>query len=147
MDNLIFIDASGFSMWPFLKSGEKLIIKKVSVKDLKIGDIILYRTREQLVCHRFVKKLNSEDGYLLYTRADASPNLDEAITEKMLIGKVTGILRKGRVINFMGRWRCFVNRLIVEFAPFLKIGIKLGKGPIIYVRSLVRRCRKFENKP
>lgn len=154
-ENLLFIETKGFSMWPFLKTGEKLIIKSVPAGDLKIGDIILYKvdsqalsaenqtpkTEHQLVCHRLVRKVACGSGYLLYTRGDTSPNLGEPITEKALVGKVTGILRKGRVINFTGRWCHFVNRLIVEFAPFLRIGIKVGKWPIIYVHSLVRRWR------
>jgi signal peptidase I len=140
-ENLLFIETKGFSMWPFLKTGERIVVKRIPLEDLRIGDIILYRSDNQMVCHRLIKKVDCEDGYLLYTRGDTSPNLGEPITEKALVGKVTGILRKGRFINFTGRWCHFVNRLIVEFAPFLRIGIKVGKGPIIYVRSLVRRWR------
>lgn len=142
-------------MWPFLKTGEKLIIKSVPVGDLKIGDIILYKvdsqalsaenqtpkTEHQLTCHRLVRKVACGGGYLLYTRGDASQNLGEPITEKALVGKVTGILRNSRIIDFTGRRRHFINRLIVEFAFFLRIGIKVSKGPIIYARSLVRRWR------
>jgi len=136
----IFIKVSGFSMWPFLKTGERLIIKRIPVKDLKIGDIILYKvdnqtlnagnqtqkTEYQLVCHRLVKKIASGSGYLLYTWGDANPKLGEPITEEALVGKVTGILKNGHIISFAGRWRCFVNRLMVEFAPFLRMGIKIG---------------------
>jgi len=117
------------------------VIKKAPVEDLSVGDIILYRSNNQMICHRLVKKVACGNGYLLYTWGDAGPNLGEPITEKALVGKVTGILRKGRIIDFTGRWRHFVNRLIVEFAPFLRIGIKLSKRPIIHVRSLVHRWR------
>lgn len=124
-----------------------MVIKKVPAKDLKRGDIILYKVKEQLVCHRFVKKINSQNGYLLYAQSDASPNLHETINEIMLIGKVSGILRKGRIINFTGRRHCLINRIILEFGPFLKIGIKLGKGPLIQARSLFRRLISgFQNR-
>lgn len=135
----IFIEVSGFSMRPFLKTGERLVVKKVPVKDLRRGDIILYKADNQLVCHRLVKKIVSESGYLLYTRGDASPKIGEPITESALVGKVTGILRKGGIINFTGKWSYFVNRLIVEFAPFIRIGIKLSKRPIQFLKNLRKK--------
>ncbi|MFH1504505.1 MAG: nucleotidyltransferase family protein [Candidatus Omnitrophota bacterium] len=59
LDNdLSFFETSGFSMWPFIKQGQKLIIKKILPESLKIGDIILYQEDNQKVCHRLVKKVN-----------------------------------------------------------------------------------------
>jgi signal peptidase I len=114
-------------MWPFLKTGEKVMVKKVSAEDLRIGDIILYRLGNQMVCHRLVKKVASASGYLIYAWGDASPYLGEPITEKALVGKVISILRNGRIISFTGIGRHFVNRLIAEFGPFIRIGIKIMK--------------------
>jgi len=65
--DLFFFEATGFNMWPFLRSKDKLIVKKTSFKDLKIGDIILYVKSNQLVCHRLVKKIKGKQRYLLYS--------------------------------------------------------------------------------
>jgi signal peptidase I len=138
-EELLFFETSGFSMWPFLKTKEKVVVKKVSPDNLKIGDIILYRLDNQMVCHRLVRKVACGSGYLLYARGDASTNLAEPITEKALAGKVIGILRNGRVINFTGIWCRFVNRLIVELAFCIRTGIKIIKRPVICARSVVRR--------
>lgn len=143
---IFFFETTGFSMWPFLKTGERIVVKKVTPEDLKIGDIILYHFNNQMVCHRLAKKAAYGSGYLLYTWGDASPNLGEPITEKALVGKVISILRNGRVINFIGIWCCFINRFIVEFAPFIRIGIKIIRMTVIRARSLVRGRRKFGNK-
>ena len=132
-DNDLFLfDITGFSMWPFLKTGEKVVIKKVLAGDLSVGDIILYHYNNQMICHRLARKVARGHGYLLYTCGDAGSNLGKPITEEALVGKVIGILRKGHIVDFTGRWRHFVNWFIVEFAPFLRIGIRI-----------IKRCRNY----
>ena len=125
---LIFIEVTGLSMWPFLKSGEKLIIKKTSMGDLRLGDIILYRTDNQLVSHRLVKRVRNEDGYLVYTRGDNSNSLPKLVTEQMFLGKAIGIIKHSKTISLIGRRRRFVNRIIVIIAPLVSMGIKTGKA-------------------
>lgn len=118
MNDIIFIEAKGFSMWPFLREGERLVIKKAAIEDLRIGDIILYRKDEQLVCHRLVKK--EKNGYLLYARGDNSSSAPELVTQEMFQGKVAGVLRKnGRTIDICGRQQRFLNRVIVIIAPLV----------------------------
>jgi len=113
---LIFIEADGFSMWPFLRPGEKLIIKRVTAKALKIGDIILYRLDNQLVCHRLVK-IKEDAGYLLYTRGDNSSSKSEPVKEEMLVGKAIGVLKNGKVINLEGFFWQMLNRFVAMAAP------------------------------
>ncbi len=118
-ENLLFIEAKGFSMWPFLKQTDKLIIKKVTIEDLMVGDAILYQTNNQIVCHRLLKKVRDRGRYLLYTRGDNSSSSLELISEKMLLGKAIGILRNGKMINLTGWKRTLINRSIVMSAPLV----------------------------
>lgn len=117
--SLFFFDTTGFSMWPFLKTGQKLVIKKVSIRDLRIGDIILYGVNNQLICHRLLKKTMDRGKNLLYARGDNSTTLPELVTEEMFLGKVVGALKNGKMINLAGRKQQFINRLIVEIAPLV----------------------------
>jgi len=119
--DLIFIDVSGFSMWPFLRPGQKLVIKKISMGDLKIGDIVLYMANNQLVCHRLVKKVIDKKKNVFYVRGDNSLSLSEPLQKEMFLGKVMGALRNGKMINFVGWKQQFINRLIVEIAPLVTI--------------------------
>lgn len=142
MDNLIFIETSGFSMWPFVRKGEKLIIRKASIQSLKVGDIILYRansqapeTKHQLVCHRLVKKIKRKDEYLLYTRGDNSTSSPEIVTEEMFLGKAVGIMKNGRVVGLTDLRGRFMNRIIVIFAP---LATKILKPAYIKLRNFWR---------
>ncbi len=127
-EDLLFFETSGFSMWPFIRQGDKLVIKKVPVDDLRPGDIILYRANNQLVCHRLVKKNRD----FLYTRGDNSMSSPEVITQEIFIGKVVGIIRNNRMISLTGWRNRLINSFIVIIVPliirFLKpIYMKLRK--------------------
>jgi len=117
--DLAFICTTSFSMWPFLRPGEKILVKRIPAEDLRIGDIILYRATNQVVCHRLVKKIKDKGKYLLYARGDNSGSSPELISEKVFFGKAIGILRNGTMINLAARRQQFINRLIVEIGPLV----------------------------
>ncbi len=127
-EELLFFETSGFSMWPFIRPKEKLVIKKVPVEDLRSGDIILYRANNQLACHRLVKKNRD----FLYARGDNSMSSPEVVTKEMFIGKVVGIVKNNRMISFTSWRNRLTNSFMVIIAPliirFLKpIYMKLRK--------------------
>ncbi|MFH0798816.1 MAG: S26 family signal peptidase [Pseudomonadota bacterium] len=117
-----FFDTAGFSMWPFIKQGERLIIREAPIGDLKVGDIILYRAGEKFVCHRLVRRAKEGSGYRLYARGDTSGTA-ECVSPDRCLGKVVGILKNGTVVNLTSRAHRFVNRSIVVFAPLIRLGI------------------------
>ncbi len=125
--DLSFFETTGFSMWPFLKAGEKLLIKKTPTENLKVGDIIIYRADNQLVCHRLIKKTKERERYLLYVRGDSSVSGPEPITEEMFLGKAISIIKNGKIITLHQMKGQFINRLIVLVAPLVSWGIKIAK--------------------
>ena len=126
--NLFFFEAAGFSMWPFIKQGDRLIVKKISIDSLRVGDVILYRSGDKLVCHRLVRKIKHKGKYLLYARGDNGLYASELVRDEMVNGKVTGVFRGNKIIDLTGRWRRFINYFIVLFGPCLGIGSRAIKG-------------------
>lgn len=124
MADLSLFEVTGFSMHPFLKAGERLLIKKIPVKDLKAGDIIIYRSDSQMVCHRLIKKARKREGYLLYARGDSSLSWSgsESIAEEMFLGKAISIIRDGRLVSLNHIIRQFSNRIIVVIGPLASRG-------------------------
>lgn len=132
--DLIFIETKGFSMWPFLKEGTKLIIKKVSFLTLKVGDIILYEKDGNKICHRVVRKIVKDAGARLFVRGDNSISSPEEIDEEMFCGKVIGYFNGSKIKNFLGFKSVVFSRTIVLIAPFLSrvnrfAGIFYKKAP------------------
>lgn len=118
-EGFYFFETVGFSMWPFLKEGRQLAIRKVVIKDLKIGDIILYRCGDQKACHRLLKKDIFNGEYRLYVRGDNSLSCPEIINKETYLGKVVGIIKNDKIINLTTCRRQFINRAIVVIAPLV----------------------------
>jgi len=135
----VFIETAGFSMWPFVKQGEKLIIKKFPIEDLKIGDLILYQRNNQKVCHRLIKKKEINGRYLIFVRGDNSTVSAELITEQMFLGKAISILRKGKMINLTSSKQRLINWLIVFLASGVSRGARIIKPCYVGLRKVIRR--------
>lgn len=124
MDKYFFFETVGFSMRPFLKGGERLIIKKDIFEELSVGDIILYRTNNQTVCHRVVKRSIKDKEIIFFVRGDNSTALPEIITKDVFIGKMIGVIYNNRIIIIESKMWRIVNRGIVIIAPLLSCIIK-----------------------
>ncbi len=111
-------------MWPFLRGKEKLVVKRMPITDLKLGDLILYKANNQLVCHRLVKKAQAGDGYLIYSRGDVSFGPPEPVDERMFLGKVIGILKNNKITDLEGIRHQVFNRINLFFLPLLNFIIK-----------------------
>ena len=131
-----FYETTGFSMWPFLRAGEKVIIKRTPAGNLRTGDIILYRANNQLVCHRLVKRVKQGERYRLFARADSSYSRPETVTEEMFLGQAISIIKNGKVINMRQRKWQLINRLIVLVAPLLSRSILITRPCYSRIKGL-----------
>ena len=113
----------GFSMWPFLKSGQKILVKKSGGQDLRKGDLVLYRADGQLVCHRLLRKENINNRWVLYCRGDTSLSKSEPINEKALEGKVTAIIFADKALDLrtpLARlWALIILFVLAPVSAFL----------------------------
>lgn len=97
------------SMEPTIKQGDTIIFKKVSYSQLKVGDIIVYKSKTgemkgKYIVHRINNKY--EDGFEMI--GDNNPSVDsELVTEDMLIGKYV------RTFNFLNLGKLSNHKNIV----------------------------------
>lgn len=76
------------SMEPTIKVNDLIIIQKSNIEDLKIGDIITYKTEDgTIVTHRIIKK-NKEDGQNVYTTKGDNNDVEDS--EKVSFSQVYG---------------------------------------------------------
>lgn len=96
------------SMFPLLKTGDRVRLERVSPADLRPGDIITFQARGQINTHRFwgVIQGSRPDGRL-QTRGDRSLTFDQSIGADQLIGRVILRRRGTQILSFQsgpGRW-------------------------------------------
>jgi len=104
-------------MWPYLRTGDKVVVERVCSEDLRRGDIIVYQSGGRFVCHRLIRKLNRGSGFLLFSRGDASWSCPDTVTGDMLVGRVSAVIKNGKIKSLEGCSRKLLNRAIVIVLP------------------------------
>ncbi|MFC1804881.1 S24/S26 family peptidase [Candidatus Omnitrophota bacterium] len=122
-----YFKISGLSMWPSCRPGDKLLIAKVSPQELKIGDIIAYKSQGALICHRLVMKTGRNGNIRMRARGDCSFSLGEIVDAKQFFGKATAILRGDRIISLVGLRSQMINLLLAVISPLFLLRFKLNR--------------------
>ena len=134
----IYLNVSGGSMYPFVKSGDKIKIEQIREEEIRIGDIaVVDRQAEagpRFLVHRVVKITEDAGNRVYFTKGDAHKDtcLEGPIAINSIIGRVTQIKRNGLNIDFKTPlWRClnsFIGKLSFRYPkiiPFLTCPYKL----------------------
>ncbi len=90
----IRLQALGTSMLPAIWPGEVLSIERAAANDIVPGDIVLVARDGRFFVHRLIEKRDCE----WMTRGDSLPQNDPAVGEAQVLGKVSCIHRKDRVV-------------------------------------------------
>jgi signal peptidase I len=117
----IYVNIWGMSMYPFIKSGDRLKIVPQDAETIKIGDIIaVYRRGKEgawFLAHRVLKITGDEGHRIYFTKGDARKRgLDSPITRELIAGKITQIQRGNLKLNLeFPLWR-YLNRIIAQLS-------------------------------
>ena len=105
------------SMEDTIKIKDIVIVKLT--KDIKENDIITYKSGEDFVTHRVIKKTNEE----IITKGDANNSEDKPITSNDVVGKVIFIFSNVAVwINVLKTPQVIIAVLITIIAIWLLFG-------------------------
>jgi len=126
----VHVTGKGSSMYPFVRTGDKLLIEPKSPAELSIGDIIFYQRATGIyIAHRLIKKISSAT---LITKGDNVDYYDVPVPIEQVLGRVVSIERDGR----NKRLNSWLNKVISKswarlspisrwLRPILKPGWKL----------------------
>ena len=95
--------AGGSSMWPTIRPGEAITVEPATATEIKLKDIVLYRTGRGVIGHRVVRIANRNGEIVLLARGDADQGAGEPVAAKQLLGKVVAVERDGRCIDLASR--------------------------------------------
>ncbi len=112
---------TGWSMLPTIWPGDTLVIEQASGDQVLEGDIVLFSSGRRFVAHRVVASGNGSAASRvqtstvqtsrIQTQGDAVPRPDAPLAASDLLGKVSFILREGRIIE-PSRRLCFSERAV-----------------------------------
>lgn len=149
------------SMEPTMSVGAVLLSKDVDIRDVAVGDIICFRSRESshygsIVTHRVVSITASEDGSpMLESRGDANYSSDPYLVEENnLIGKVIWYTGKegffNKVLSFMSGKIGFLAVIVIPvlvIAGLILHGVGRNiRGELDDTLDMLSRDNKNSNK-
>jgi len=96
--------ATGGSMNPTIKAGEKITVEPVAPRAVKVGDIILYWNHRGVIAHRVVRiERTPGDDWVFLLRGDAAGACDAPVESGRILGKVLSVEREGCSISLCSR--------------------------------------------
>jgi len=117
----IIVSAIGMSMYPFVKTGDRLKIASASENEIKIGDLIAVDRKDKegawFFVHRVVKIVRHNLKTIYFTKGDFhKKGLDNPITIESIVGKVIHIQRRRLEMKLeLPSWRRF-NKVIAKMS-------------------------------
>jgi hypothetical protein len=92
------LPAVGYSMFPTLKPGDKVMIIPILKNEIpESGNIVVFRNNDMLIMHRLIKILQDEpekDNFI--ARGDSMAECDKTIPAQQLIGVAVSYKRGGK---------------------------------------------------
>jgi len=105
------IKVSGNSMKPLIDQNWTLIINHT--KNIKIGDIIVFKKNGEMIAHRVVRILSK--GILL-TKGDALLDLDPLVYKSEIIGRVIGANKGNKDVDYENPKWAIINYFIAKYS-------------------------------
>ncbi|MCX8184845.1 MAG: signal peptidase I [Sulfolobales archaeon] len=124
LDYVTLAVVEGSSMEPTLQPGDLVVIvKRVSLGEISIGDVIVYQRGRTLIIHRVIRI----EGNTLIAKGDNNWLPDPPVSPQMIIGKVLEVRGKIVKIPLVGYLTLFIRYFITSFTNL----------PVIYSLSRV----------
>ena len=89
-------------MYPSIREGELITVEPVVPSDVKLADIVLYRSERGLIAHRVVE-IAARDARVFRLRGDASLSGDQPVEAHQILGRVIAVDRNHRSISLATR--------------------------------------------
>jgi len=90
--------ATGWSMLPSVWPGDTLVVERVSPDRVRVGDVVLVGRLGRLCAHRIVGTAGDPENPQWVTQGDALPAPDRPVLENELLGRVSYLIRAGKLI-------------------------------------------------
>jgi ATP-binding cassette subfamily B protein len=117
------LKVGGFSMFPFLRNGDEIIVNKCAISELSEGDVLVFKSSAKWIAHRLLKIKKENGKTILITKGDSCIRKDHPVTEDNFIGKVISFQRKNKEKNINTDLQKKINRFFVRLSGLFTLFI------------------------
>lgn len=138
--NAVRFRARGHSMHPQVRDGDEVQITPIAEEDVRVGDILLYRSQlETVVVHRVIGVRTIEGQVYFRLKGDLALHI-ESVPSAAVLGKVVRIERDDHGWSTeTPRARALARALAFASYPFTIVYLALVKAKAFLLRAFGRR--------
>jgi hypothetical protein len=125
------------NMFPFLRPGDQVFIRKWDFAQISVGDTILFERGSRLHIQRVLRRslMRSENRRVsfLVTKCDTLDTEDLPVSAQEFLGRATRIHRRNRHIDLDSVGQMLLGRVIAGISRWSRVVY----GPLRYMRSSI----------
>ncbi len=117
----IRFQARGWSMRPFIRDADFIIVSPIENSSIKTGDVVFCITTEnKVIVHRVIKKYkkDKDNRITMLIKGDATFSSPEKVDIKSVLGKVVAVERNGRKKRLDTKFYQIKGLLFAGISPF-----------------------------
>lgn len=115
----IRFQAKGWSMRPFIRDGDFIVVSPVKRSSIRKGDVVFHSNAEnKIMVHRIIRKHKKNDRMTVLIKADASLGSPERVDIHNVLGKVVAIERNGREKRLDRKLYQIIGLFFAVISPF-----------------------------
>jgi signal peptidase len=117
----IRFQAKGWSMRPFIRDGDFIVVSPIENSSIRTGDVVFYLTTEnKVMVHRVIKKYkkDKDNGITMFIKGDATFSSPEKIDMQNVLGKVIAVERNGRKKRLDTKFYQLKGLLFAVISPY-----------------------------
>jgi len=117
----IRFQAKGWSMRPFIRDGDIIVVSPIENSSIKTGDVVFYLTTEnKVMVHRVIKKYKKDKNNrsTMFIKGDATFSSPEKVEMQNVLGKVVAVERNGRKKRLDTKFYQIKGVLFAGISPF-----------------------------
>ncbi|PYU66536.1 MAG: hypothetical protein DMG49_21905 [Acidobacteria bacterium] len=131
----------GTSMRPWVRPKDIAWIRRISIENVRCGDVVLFRRENHLFVHRIVEKRGPLNAAQLFSKGDAHPTSDGVVQKQELLGRVMRIYRDGRRIDLDAPRQLALGLFISQLSLHSRFWYPLAK----FAATVTRPVRRVMN--
>jgi signal peptidase I len=126
--------STGWSMLPAVWPGDMLVVERVGKDQVQVGDVVVVGRDGKLCGHRVIGSAGDAQNPQWITQGDALPVPDRPVLENELLGRVSYLIRAGKLIP-----------VAAELSLVERLTAKIVRRSVPAARALVYLHRMVQN--
>lgn len=115
----IRFQAKGWSMRPFIRDGDFIVVSPIENSSIKAGNIVFHLTTEnKVMVHRVIRKHKKGNRMIMFIKGDATFSSPEKVEMQNVLGKVVAVEKNGQKKRLDTKFYQIKGLLFAGISPF-----------------------------